>query len=156
MITGLRAGLIVLPWRRVRAGVRAGDHRRKASTPTSGRPVTDRTLTRPWYRMLDSGCDGSLRWALRWRDVRAPRLRGLVGGLQARGGFCDCEIFLNGWEPARVVGAGECVLYVLYLLGSPGWSISSLWNPQIPIAGKEIRGISTSSARQTKQTHERV
>ena len=55
------------------------------------------------YRMLDSGCDGSLRWALRWRDVRAPRLRGLVGGLQDRGGYCDCEIFRNGWEPDKVV-----------------------------------------------------
>jgi hypothetical protein len=55
------------------------------------------------YRMLESGCDGTLRWALWWRDVRAPRLRGLVGALQARGGFCDCEIFFNGWEPAKAV-----------------------------------------------------
>ena len=49
-------------------------------------------------RMLDAfGCDTTLRWARRWRALRAPRATGLERRLEARGGFCDCEIFLNGW-----------------------------------------------------------
>jgi hypothetical protein len=53
------------------------------------------------YRMLEFGCPPDrLTWARRWRDLRAPRARGLERRLQARGGFCDCEIFLNGWRPS--------------------------------------------------------
>lgn len=49
-------------------------------------------------RMLAAfGCDSTLRWARRWRDLRLPRATGLERRLQARGGFCDCEVFLNGW-----------------------------------------------------------
>jgi hypothetical protein len=44
------------------------------------------------------GCDTTLRWAMRWRDLRAPRATGLAGRLERRGGFCDCEIFMNGWQ----------------------------------------------------------
>jgi hypothetical protein len=52
-------------------------------------------------RMLNAfGCDTSLRWAQRWRDLRMPRATGLERRLGARGGFCDCEIFLNGWDLA--------------------------------------------------------
>ena len=50
-------------------------------------------------RMLDAfGCDTTLRWARRWRALRAPRATGLERRLEARGGFCDCEIFFNGWS----------------------------------------------------------
>lgn len=50
-------------------------------------------------RMLDGfGCDTTLRWARRWRDLRVPRATGLERRLGARGGYCDCEIFLNGWD----------------------------------------------------------
>jgi hypothetical protein len=50
-------------------------------------------------RMLDEfGCDTSLRWARRWRNLRVPRATGLERRLGARGGYCDCEIFLNGWD----------------------------------------------------------
>jgi hypothetical protein len=50
-------------------------------------------------RMLDTfGCDTTLRWAVRWRDLRMPRATGLERRLGNRGGFCDCEIFLNGWD----------------------------------------------------------
>jgi hypothetical protein len=49
-------------------------------------------------RALDAlGCDTTLRWATRWRQLRAPGVRGLERRLEARGGFCDCEVFLNGW-----------------------------------------------------------
>ena len=42
------------------------------------------------------GCDTTMRWVRRWRDLRVQRATGLVRRLNARGGFCDCEIFLNG------------------------------------------------------------
>lgn len=52
------------------------------------------------HRMLEFGClPDRLTWARRWRDLRAPRATGLERRLEARGGFCDCEIFMNGWRP---------------------------------------------------------
>lgn len=50
------------------------------------------------HRMLSSyGCDNRLRWAKRWRDLRAPTATALERKLGSRGGYCDCEIFMNGW-----------------------------------------------------------
>ena len=50
-------------------------------------------------RMLEAfGCDTTLRWARRWRALRLPRATGLERRLETRGGFCDCEIFINGWD----------------------------------------------------------
>jgi hypothetical protein len=61
------------------------------------------------YRMLEFGCTG-LRWARRYRDVRAPRATALEDRLGQRGGYCDCEIFLNGYElaPEHWVPSEEC------------------------------------------------
>ncbi|WP_336714056.1 DUF2695 domain-containing protein [Arthrobacter sp. USHLN218] len=50
------------------------------------------------YRMLEFGCNG-LVWARRYRDVAAPRATALEARLAAKGGYCDCEIFANGYEP---------------------------------------------------------
>jgi hypothetical protein len=48
-------------------------------------------------RMLeDFGCDCTLRFARHYRDLRAPRASGLERRLGSMGGFCDCEIVLNG------------------------------------------------------------
>ena len=48
-------------------------------------------------RMLRSfGCDTTLRWAQEFRDQRAPKATALERRLEDMGGFCDCEIFLNG------------------------------------------------------------
>jgi hypothetical protein len=56
------------------------------------------------YRMLEFGClPDRFTWARRWRDLRAPRATGLERRLEDRGGFCDCEIFLNGWRPRDLV-----------------------------------------------------
>lgn len=53
-------------------------------------------------RMLEEfGCDNTLRFARRFRDLRAPRAVGLERRLGQKGGFCDCEVFLNGWVPTR-------------------------------------------------------
>jgi Protein of unknown function (DUF2695) len=50
-------------------------------------------------RMLDDhGCDTTLRWATRYRDLRAPRATALEERLGRMGGFCDCEIFMNGMD----------------------------------------------------------
>ncbi|HTP15931.1 MAG TPA: DUF2695 domain-containing protein [Streptosporangiaceae bacterium] len=48
-------------------------------------------------RMISEfGCDGTHRWTIRWRDLRAPRARGFVRRLQSRGGICcDCEVIFN-------------------------------------------------------------
>jgi hypothetical protein len=47
-------------------------------------------------RMINEfGCDGTHRWAIRWRDLRAPRARGLLRRLADLGGCCDCEVLLN-------------------------------------------------------------
>jgi hypothetical protein len=48
-------------------------------------------------RMIsDFGCDGTHRWTVRWRDLRAPRARDLVQRMQRRGGCCcDCEVIFN-------------------------------------------------------------
>jgi hypothetical protein len=47
-------------------------------------------------RMVNEfGCDGTHRWAVRWRDARAPRARALPRRLERLGGFCDCEVLLN-------------------------------------------------------------
>jgi hypothetical protein len=53
------------------------------------------------------GCDTTLRWARRWRDLRLPRATGLERRLGARGGYCDCEIFLNGWMLASELEARD-------------------------------------------------
>ena len=52
------------------------------------------------YRMLEFGCTG-LRWAKRYRDLKAPRATALDGRLMSKGAGCDCEIFLNGWSMRR-------------------------------------------------------
>ena len=52
------------------------------------------------YRMLEHGCTG-LRWALRYRDLRAPRATALEARLGQKGGYCDCEIFMNAYQPAQ-------------------------------------------------------
>jgi hypothetical protein len=50
-------------------------------------------------RMLTTfGCDETLRWVRRWRERRQPRATGLERRMASRGGFCDCEVFMNGWR----------------------------------------------------------
>ena len=53
-------------------------------------------------RMLgDFGCDTSLRWAQRFRELRSPTATGRERRLGHVGGVCDCEIFLNGYRLVR-------------------------------------------------------
>jgi Protein of unknown function (DUF2695) len=50
------------------------------------------------HRMLRAfGCDTTLRWVRRWRDLVRPGLATFERRFEARGGFCDCEVFWNGW-----------------------------------------------------------
>lgn len=47
-------------------------------------------------RMISEfGCDGTFRWAIRWRDVCAGQPGRLLDQLARRGGCCDCEILMN-------------------------------------------------------------
>ena len=48
-------------------------------------------------RMISEfGCDGTHRWTVRWRDLRARGARDLVQRVQRRGGCCcDCEVIFN-------------------------------------------------------------
>jgi hypothetical protein len=45
--------------------------------------------------VTEFGCDGTYRWTIRWRDVRAAQPRGLLRQFELRGGCCDCEILFN-------------------------------------------------------------
>jgi hypothetical protein len=51
-------------------------------------------------RIESAGCDNTLRWAVTYRDAVVPVDRGLERRLQARGGFCDCEILANVFVPS--------------------------------------------------------
>lgn len=67
------------------------------------------SLTRPRGRecllcylhrmMREFRCDGRLSFARRFRDALAPRATGLEDRLGRRGGYCDCEVLLNAYEP---------------------------------------------------------
>jgi hypothetical protein len=60
-------------------------------------PVDSECLRCFLLRMINEfGCDGTYRWTIRWRDMRAAQPGGLLRQLQLRGGCCcDCEILLN-------------------------------------------------------------
>ena len=59
-------------------------------------PREGECLTCYVYRMLEFGCTG-LRWATRYRQLRAPRATALEGRLLSKGAGCDCEIFYNAY-----------------------------------------------------------
>lgn len=66
------------------------------------RPAPGECLACFVARMLTAhGCDTTLRWSQRFRDLRSPTATGLERRLGAVGGYCDCEIFLNGYRLAR-------------------------------------------------------
>lgn len=53
-------------------------------------------------RMLgEFGCDNTLRFACSFRNRRAPRAVALERRLGMRGGYCDCEMFLNDRQLAE-------------------------------------------------------
>jgi len=45
--------------------------------------------------IIEFGCDGTYRWTIRWRDLRAAQPGGLLRQLERRGGCCDCEVLMN-------------------------------------------------------------
>lgn len=56
------------------------------------------------HRMLRAhGCDSTLRWAGRFRDLRSPTGSSLERRFTERGGLCDCEIFEHDLRLARHV-----------------------------------------------------
>lgn len=62
-------------------------------------PAEDECVLCYVARMLQTlGCDTTLRWTRHWRDRIRPRATALERRFEAVGGFCDCEIFWNGWR----------------------------------------------------------
>lgn len=61
-------------------------------------------------RQLESfGCDGTLRFAKLYRDVRAPRAFAFEKRLASMGACCcDCELFLNAYRPLYSVWESFC------------------------------------------------
>lgn len=52
-------------------------------------------------RQVDEfGCDTTHRYVEAYRDQRAPNATALTSRLSGMGGFCDCEIFMNAFQPA--------------------------------------------------------
>ena len=79
------------------------------------------------YRMLEHGCTG-LRWAVRYRDLRAPRVTAMERRLVEKGGYCDCEIFLNGYHPAHELWTPSRK----YDEGGGTWLDDVTWPQQLP------------------------
>ena len=60
------------------------------------RPRPSECLRCYLLRMVtEFGCDGTYRWTVRWRDMRAAQPGGMLRQLERRGGLCDCEVVLN-------------------------------------------------------------
>ena len=54
-------------------------------------------------RMLGAfGCDNTLRWTRRWRDLSQPRAAGLERRLAVARVFCDCRVLDR---PSAIVAA---------------------------------------------------
>lgn len=83
---------------------------------------------------------GDLRWAIRYRDLAAPRATGLERRLAGMGGYCDCEVLMNAYVPlasvaelgtappelgpCRGVRGGStrpCTLWTRRMRGGLGW-----------------------------------
>ncbi len=72
--------------------------RRQDAEPTQ--PREGECLCCYVMRQLDEvPCDGSLRHALHYRDVVAPLAKDLGKRLGRMGGYCDCEVLMNGYAP---------------------------------------------------------
>lgn len=99
------------------------------------------------HRMLEHGCHG-LRWALRYRDLRAPRATALERRLQEKGASCDCEVFLNAYqlqEEHLVLGA------LLDVGGFPVGEVLEYPHPMPPCRG--VRAGSTRPCALWRRQH---
>lgn len=60
-------------------------------------------------QLTEHGCDGTHRFALHFRDRKAPRATALMRTLSENGACCcDCEIFLNAYERVRDTDTESC------------------------------------------------
>jgi hypothetical protein len=61
-------------------------------------------------RLIDEfPCDGSPRLAFHYRDTTAPRATSLAARLSRIGAYCDCELFLNGYQSRSDPGGDDLV-----------------------------------------------
>lgn len=63
-------------------------------------------------RMLHQyDCNGTLRFAVHWRDQHVPRAGARERRLTSIGGCrCDCELLLNVWETSQALDVWNAVL----------------------------------------------
>ena len=91
------------------------------------------------------GCQGGLRFAQRYRDLRAPRAIALERRLEGSGGFCDCEVLMNAVQPA----------WHLWTRGSEleadGWEESD--GPQPPVVMPACTGVRRGSTQPSRNWH---
>jgi hypothetical protein len=74
------------------------DQRLGALQESLSEPDPDECVLCYLTRMLPLfGCDTTLRWTRRWRDCVRPHATTLERRFEQCGGFCDDEIFWNGW-----------------------------------------------------------
>lgn len=71
----------------------------KRATTLPGTPLTITQLDE-LFAFLDSvlartGCDNTLLITKRWLSDRGHDTERVVGWLQQRGGYCDCEVLFN-------------------------------------------------------------
>ncbi|MBS1907488.1 MAG: DUF2695 domain-containing protein [Actinobacteria bacterium] len=60
-------------------------------------------------QLTEHGCDGTRRFALHFRGIRAPRATALERTLSEKGACCcDCEIYANAYERVRGTDAEPC------------------------------------------------
>ncbi|GMA19641.1 DUF2695 domain-containing protein [Arsenicicoccus piscis] len=73
--------------------------RRRAVLPPFDQPFADECLACFVYRVLAvHGCDGGLRWTMRWRDARAPRATALASRLASASATCDCRVVFTAYR----------------------------------------------------------
>jgi hypothetical protein len=53
--------------------------------------------------VAEYGCDSSLLWATRFRDLRSPTATALEKRLRSKAVRCDCLVFQKAYQPVREV-----------------------------------------------------
>ena len=51
----------------------------------------------------ECGCDSTLRWTVRFGEVRVPEATSLRPRMERVGGSCDCAIFRHGYRLRRAL-----------------------------------------------------
>jgi hypothetical protein len=90
-------------------------------------------------------CDHTHRHAIRYRDAKAPRATGLLERLSRVGACCcDCELFLNAYEPDPRLDAAESDRYAGYVAAVV---VAAPWVSLLPDRPVACAGVRRGSVR---------